>query len=112
MDRNGRKLVRKNKRLKVRFGMNEPTRAAFTGNTSTGGVHIVTHMPERPGTKVQVCVTLPDGQEVLVDGIVCWAKKVPVNLMRMTTFAGMGVKFTHFHSGQQAYEEFVEALRF
>lgn len=112
MDHSGRKLVRKNKRLKVRFGADAPTRAAFTGNTSTGGVHIVTNMPERPGTKMQVSVILPDGQEVLADGIVCWAKKVPVRLMRATTFAGMGVKFTHFYSGQQAYKDFVESLRF
>ncbi len=112
MDRSGRKLIRKNKRLKMKFGSEEPSRAAFTGNTSSGGIHVVTNMPEHPGTSLKLWIVLPDGQEVVVSGIVCWAKKVPTNLMRMTKFAGMGVKFTHFECGRQAYQEFVENLRF
>lgn len=112
MDRSGRKLARKNKRLKMRFGIEEPTRAAFTGNASTGGIHVVTNMPEHPGTHVKMWIELPDGQVVIIRGVVCWAKKVPANLMRMSKFAGMGVKFIHFDSGRQAYQEFVESLRF
>ncbi len=112
MDRSGRKLVRKNKRLKARFGIDEPSRAAFTGNASTGGVHIVTNMPERPGTRLQLTIELPDGQEIRASGIVCWAKKVPASVMRLSKFAGMGVRFTRFDSGQQVYEDFVKGLRF
>lgn len=112
IDHSGRKLVRKNKRLKVKFVTDKSTRLAFAGNVSAGGVHVVTHMPEHPGSSVTLFLQLPDGQEVIVSGIVCWAKKVPGNLMRLTKFAGMGVKFTRFESGRSAYEEFLEGLRY
>ena len=107
-----RNPARKKKRLKVRFGVDYPKRVAFTGDASTGGLHIITGQPEPPGTKLLIEINLPDEQQVIVYGRVRWAKKVPPNLIRLANTAGMGVKLTQFEMGQQALEDYLETLRY
>lgn len=107
-----RSPVRKNKRLKVRFGVDYPKRVAFTGDVSAGGLHIITGRPERPGTNLLIEITLPDEQSVIVYGRVHWAKKVPPNLVRLANNVGMGIRLTKFETGQQAFEDYLETLRY
>lgn len=106
-----RSQERKNRRLKVRFGIEAPERMAFVGNASPAGIHIITGQPERVGTLLQLCIYLPDEQEILVQGKVRWAKKIPPNLIRLSKSAGMGVKFTNFTSGRESYEDYLTSLR-
>jgi hypothetical protein len=106
-----RNRVRKKKRVKIRFGVDFPKRIAFTGDLSMVGLHVITGQPEPPGTKLMIEISLPDDRQVVVSGRVRWAKKVPPNLIRMASKAGMGVRFIHFETGQQALEEYLEALR-
>ena len=106
-----RGLSRKKKRLKVRFGVDNPKRVAFTGDASAGGLHIITGHPERPGTKLLIEISLPDEQQVLVRGHVRWAKKVPPNLIRLANRAGMGVRLSKFEVGEQAFVAYLETLR-
>ncbi len=103
---------RKNRRLKVRFGVDVPDRMAFVGNASTEGIHIITGQPERVGTLLHLCIYLPDDQEVLIQGRVRWAKKIPPNLVRLSKTAGMGVKFTSFESGRELYKNYLATLRY
>lgn len=106
-----RGLVRKKKRIKVRFGVDSPKRVAFTGDISDAGLYIITGQPEHPGAKLLIELNLPDEQQVIVYGRVRWAKKVPPNLIRLANKAGMGVQLTQFEMGQQALKDFLETLR-
>ena len=106
-----RKLSRKKKRLKVRFGVDSPKRVGFTGDASDGGLYIITGQPERPGTKLLIEINLPDEQRVIVSGRVRWAKKVPANLIRLANKAGMGVRLSRFEVGEQAFVDYLETLR-
>lgn len=106
-----RNQERKKKRLKLRFGVDSPKRVAFTGDFSMVGLHIITGQPEIPGTKIIIEISLPDEQQVVVYGRVQWAKKVPQNLIRLVSKAGMGVQFIRFETGQRALEEYIETLR-
>ncbi len=106
-----RKPQRKKKRLKVRFGVDYPKRVAFTGDVSAGGIYIITGQPERPGSRLLIEISLPDEQQVIVYGQVCWAKKVPPNLIRLANKAGMGVRLSQFEVGQQPLIDYLETLR-
>lgn len=107
-----REINRRRKRLKLRFGADYPKRVAFTGDVSESGLYIITGQPERPGTRILIELSLPDGRQVIAYGRVRWAKKVPPNLIRVANKPGMGVSLTHYESGEQAYKEYLSTLRF
>ncbi len=102
---------RKRKRLKVRFGIDEVKRMAFTGDASLDGLFLITGQPEAPGCRVRLEIHLPDQTRVLAEGQVRWAKKVPPNLVRLANKAGMGVRFLRFEQGRQAYLDYIAGLR-
>lgn len=106
-----RQPTRMKKRIKVRFGIDYPKRVAFTGDLSMGGLYIITGQPERPGTRLLVEIILPDGEEVIVFGRVCWAKKVPPNLIRVANKAGMGVQLLKYDAGEEQFRDYLEKLR-
>jgi len=105
-----RDLKRKRKRVKVRFGLEEPTKIAFSDDISHRGIFIKTVAPEKPGLLLQLEITLPDDSLVLCTGRIHWAKRVPPNMLRLVGKGGMGLKILGFTQGEQAYEEFVESL--
>lgn len=106
-----RDIKRNKKRLKVRFGVDYPKRVAFTEDVSMNGLFIISGQPERPGTKILLEITLPSEEQVIARGLVCWAKKVPPNLVRIANKGGMGVRITRYESGEQSYQAFVAELR-
>lgn len=101
---------RTKKRCKVRFGLDSPRRVAFTGDVSKFGLYIITAQPERPGSHLQVELTLPNDRQVNVVAFVCWAKRVPPHLLRVANKAGMGVRLREFKSGEEDYRAFIEEL--
>ncbi len=103
--------TRRKKRLKVHFGVDYPKRVAFTGDASVGGLYIITGQPESPGKKLLIEINLPDEQQVIVYGRVCWAKKIPPNLIRLANKAGMGIQLTHFEAGWQIFKDYIATLR-
>ena len=105
-----RNLKRKKKRVKVRFGIDEPKKFAFSDDISSEGIFIKTAAPEQPGKLLFLEITLPDETRVLCKGRIHWAKRVPPNMLRLVGKGGMGVRILSFGEGQQAYEEFVESL--
>lgn len=103
---------RKSRRLKVRFGTDDLSKMAFLGNASVEGAWIITGQPERVGTLLRLCIYLPDGEEVLAQGRVQWAKKIPPNLIRLSKNAGMGIKFVRFDSGLTVFSNYLATLRY
>ncbi|WP_026362432.1 PilZ domain-containing protein [Geopsychrobacter electrodiphilus] len=105
-----RDIARRRKRVRVRFGIETPQKMAFTDDLSFVGLFIKTVMPEKPGTLLQLEITLPDETPVLCSGRICWAKRVPPNMLRLVNKGGMGVRIVDYISGKEAYQEFVESL--
>ncbi len=106
-----RDLTRKRKRVKVRFGLDEPKKMAFTDDISFDGLFIKTASPEKPGVILNLELTLLDQSLVLCKGRVHWAKRVPQNMLRLVGKGGMGLKIISFTQGEQAYEKFVASLQ-
>lgn len=105
-----RQPARLKKRVKVRFGVDYPKRVAFTGDLSLRGLYIITGQPERPGTRLLIEIILPDGEEVIAFGRVCWAKKVPPNLIRVANKAGMGVQLLNYEAGEEPFRTYLDSL--
>lgn len=106
-----RERKRKRKRLKLRFGVDYPKRVAFTEDLSNYGLFIITAQPELPGSKLLLQITLPGEEEVIARGRVQWAKKVPPSLVHIAKKGGMGVRVTHFESGEKAFLDLLAELR-
>jgi len=106
-----RDWARKRKRVRVRFGIEEPQKMAFSDDISADGIFIKTATPEPPGLLLQLEITLPDETLVLCKGRIYWAKKVPPNMLRLVGKGGMGVRIGDFSAGKDAYQTFVESLQ-
>lgn len=106
-----RERIRQKKRLRLRFGTDEPKRMAFTEDLSVRGLFVITGQPEKPGTKLLLQLYLPDGEEVVASGRVQWAKKVPANLVRVAKKGGMGVRLLSFETGEAAFRDFIAELQ-
>lgn len=106
-----REIKRKRKRLKVRFGVEYPKRMGFTEDLTAHGLFVITGQPELPGSMLLLSIILPNEAEVIAQGRVQWAKRVPPNLVRIAKKGGMGVRLTHFESGEQDFNDFLNELR-
>jgi Tfp pilus assembly protein PilZ len=105
-----RNSVRKNRRLRLRYGDAEPNRVGFICDVSSGGFFIQTSMVVRPGTVLEIELSLPDTTAILLKGRVQWAKKVPPNLLAKVRKGGMGVRILGFHSGEEHYHSYFAGL--
>jgi Tfp pilus assembly protein PilZ len=105
-----RNSVRKNRRLRLRYGDAEPNRVGFICDVSSGGFFIQTSMVVRPGTVLEIELSLPDTTPILLKGRVQWAKKVPPNLLAKVRKGGMGVRILGFHSGEEHYHSYFAGL--
>jgi PilZ domain-containing protein len=98
-----RNIDRLRKRFSVRFGIDCPTRLAFTEDLSSTGLFIKTTNICVPGSLIQVEVNLSEQQTVVLEGRVMWAKKVPPQLIHIVKKCGMGVRIVRFLQGAEAY---------
>lgn len=105
-----RNLNRFKKRLPVRFGAGAPTKLAFSEDLSTHGIFIRTAATWPSGTTLQVEMTLPDDEYVFFEGVVCWSKKYPPQLINKVQKAGLGLRIVKFIAGQAAYQLFVAEI--
>jgi len=105
-----RDITRKRKRVKVRFGVDEPRKMAFTDDISLDGIFIKTAAPEKPGELLNLEITLPDETLVLCKGRIHWAKRVPPNMLRLAGKGGMGVRILSYSQGEEPFAQFVESL--
>jgi hypothetical protein len=103
---NRRDEDRQRRRLNVRFGVQEPTTAAHTGNVSARGFSIVTNKVFAPGTVLAVELKLPSGELVRTQAMVAWARRAPPGLNVGTILGMMGLRF--LSPPDQRYAAFVE----
>lgn len=91
-----RRAKRVKKRLNVKFGINEADKVGFLEDISITGIKIKTNNIFRPGTKLIVQIidnkNSTTGTTMYAEGVVTWAKKVPISFMRSIT-CGMGIAF-------------------
>jgi PilZ domain len=104
-----RNNTRHRKRIQLRYGLDSAKRIGFTEDVSDEGFFIKTGMVEQPGSRMHVELTMPDGASVRLEGFVSWAKKVPANLIHRIK-GGMGIRITHFKSGEAEYRAFCDGL--
>ncbi|MBK5274520.1 MAG: PilZ domain-containing protein [Desulfuromonadales bacterium] len=102
-----RDITRQKKRLTIRFGIDEATRVAFTEDLSRTGMFIKTPNTCLPNSKIRIEFEIAD-KKVELHARVMWAKKVPHNLFHLVKKCGMGVRFLHFHSGEEHFSDYFE----
>jgi hypothetical protein len=105
-----RDIRRIRKRITLRFGIDDAARVAFTEDVSMTGMFIKTANVVLPNTKIIIEFDLPEGSSVALVARVMWAKKVPQNLFHLAKKSGMGVRFLHFHSGENAFDDYFERI--
>ena len=105
-----RLTVRKNRRLEVRFGPDEPKRIGFTCDITRQGFFIQSCAVCRPGTLLIITLLLGHDLDVRLEARVQWAKRVPPQMLRAVKKGGMGVKIVRFVSGEAIYRSYCAAL--
>jgi hypothetical protein len=105
---NNQDIRRIKKRLSIRFGIDEAAMLAFTEDISKNGMFIKTFRVIPPNSRIKIKFDLHEGSTVELEARVMWAKKVPANLFNLVKKSGMGVRFLHFNSGEDAFNDFFE----
>ncbi len=93
------------KRVKVKYGVDEPVKTAYTRNLSLTGISLGTNNVFAPGTTVLVELEFPE-RTFNLWGRVMWAKKVPPALAHHLP-CGMGLRL--LETGDD-WDEFYEGL--
>ena len=105
-----RYLKRYLKRLKVRYGLEQPVKLAFTEDISTTGIFIRTYDVLKPGSVILVEIYLSDDTKIMFKGRVMWEKKLPPALVGQAKKAGMGIKIVEFLSdGESVWKKYIES---
>jgi hypothetical protein len=104
-----RNIIRLKKRLSLKFGIDAPSRIAFTEDMSPGGLFVKTVHPTPPGSRVKIELTMPDGNIVLMEGMSRWDPPPP-QVIHLVNKKGMGVKILKFISGEEIYRSFIAEL--
>lgn len=107
---NIRDVKRHRKRLTMKFGVDLPSRVAFTDDISREGMCIRTAMVCPPGSRLTIELNLPDGTVAKLGGKVMWAKKVPANMVHLVKKCGMGIRITGILSGEEEYRRLCDEL--
>jgi len=105
-----RKIMRLQKRLKLRYGVGNATSLAFTEDFSESGVFIRAVNVILPGSKLRVELFLPDNEAVSFEARIIWGRRVPGSLIHLTRKSGMGVVITKFLANEEKYVTFCRAL--
>ena len=103
-----RSIDRIKKRMSLHFGLDDAVRVAFSEDISLTGMFIKTPNVVPPNSRIKIMFILHDGSRVEVEARVMWAKKVPANLFHLVKKSGMGVRFLHFQSGEESFNNFIE----
>ncbi len=101
-----RKIMRLQKRLKLRYGVKRATSLAFTEDFSEAGIFIRAVNVMLPGSTLQVDLSLPDNDTVSFEGRIVWGRRVPGSLIHFAKKSGMGLIITGFTANEDKYREF------
>jgi uncharacterized protein (TIGR02266 family) len=87
--KNSRKHERVPKKTKTKVHSPNAITYSTTHNMSGGGMFVTTPEPIAPGTEIDLAITMPDGAELSLRGVVRWTKDEGDDGSR----AGMGIEF-------------------
>jgi hypothetical protein len=105
---NKKHLKRYNMRLKIRYGIEQPVKTAFTEDVSMTGLFISGHDVVKIGKILVIEIFLSDGVKITLKGCVMWAKELPNAIIGQGKKAGMGVKIVEFHfDGEKVWKDFI-----
>jgi len=96
------------KRIPLRFGVEAPTKIAFTENITREGMFIQSALVIMPGTRLLVELTPPEGK-VLLEAEVRWAKKIHPHMLHKIK-GGIGLKILVFKEGESLYQQICDTL--
>lgn len=99
---------RQRKRIPLRYGIDAPRKIAFTDDVSHEGLFIRTALAVKPGTRLVIELTPPEGV-ILLCAEVRWAKKVPPEMLHKLK-GGVGLQILAFQSGEDVYRQICDAL--
>ena len=99
---------RHRKRFTVHFGIDKPDKFGFTDDINHDGLFIRSAVVVKPGVTIKIEISPPQGL-VAILGEVCWAKKVPPNLLHKLK-GGMGVQIKSFLAGEDIYHALCNEL--
>lgn len=105
-----RKDIRHKKRLRLKFGREAATNVAYTEDISMTGLFIKSPNVIQPGNRISIELEMPDTNPVVMEGIVMWAKRVPLSMIHRINKSGMGIKIMRISSGSSTYFSYAEAL--
>ncbi len=105
-----RDIRRIKRRIQIRFGIDDVARIGFTEDVSMTGMFIKSPNVVPPNSRIKIDFVLPDGGRVELEARVMWAKKVPANLFHLVKKSGMGVRFLHFSSGEDAFDDYFDTI--
>ncbi|MFC1591724.1 PilZ domain-containing protein [Thermodesulfobacteriota bacterium] len=98
-----RSFKRNRKRIKLRYGVEQPEYVGFTEDVSASGMFIKTAKIVLPGSTIKIEIQGPDTVPIILEGRVIWGKRVPPNLIKLIKKSGMGVIITKFVAGEKIY---------
>ena len=99
---------RHRKRFTVHFGIDKAEKFGFTDDINHGGLFIRSAIVVKPGLTIKIEIRPPQGL-VAILGEVCWAKKVPPNVLHKLK-GGMGVQIKSFLAGEEIYHALCDEL--
>lgn len=105
---NKRYVIRKRKRIPVRFGVESPAKIAFTDDITLEGLFVRTATVLAPGSRLVVELNPPEGR-ILLLAEVRWAKRVPPQMLNRMK-GGMGLKILAFQEGAAVYQQICALL--
>jgi Tfp pilus assembly protein PilZ len=104
-----RSIKRHLKRLKVRYGLEQPIKLAFIEDVTEAGMFIRTHDVLKPGRVIIVEVYLSENTKILFKGRIMWEKKLPPAMVGQVKKAGMGIKIIEISDGEKTlWKEFIK----
>jgi hypothetical protein len=98
-----RDTKRHRRRLSLRFGIERPVKVGFTEDISRNGLFIRTASPHPPNTRLKIEIATSDGEIIVVEGVVRWIRRVPLNLIHLVNKCGMGIMITQIKEGKERY---------
>jgi len=105
-----RKEKRHKRRRQLRFGIEDVTTMGFTDDVTTEGMFIRSAVVHPVGTLIAINLTMPNSEEVVLEGTVQWSIRIPPIMLRQGKKGGMGIKISRFVSGVESYQMLCEIL--
>ena len=100
---------RHRKRFSLNFGIDKAEKLGFTDDINHDGLFIRSAAVVKPGEAIKIEINPPQGGLIAIQGKVCWARKVPPNVLNKLK-GGMGVQIKSFLAGQELYHALCDEL--